>query len=89
MDSDYYQYYQFIGRIIGLAIHNRVYLSIPFNLSIYKRLLDIPLETSDLKYIDSELFKNLQQLKYVCNYYYVLLLIYLFIICFKIIKCYK
>jgi len=89
MDSDYYKYYQFIGRIIGLAIHNGEHLPIHFNLLIYKKLLDIPLETSDLKYIDSELFKKLQQLKYVCNYYYVLLLIYLYIICFKIIKCYK
>eukprot|EP00833_Pecoramyces_ruminatium_P010392 jgi/Orpsp1_1/1184424/evm.model.c7180000089453.1 len=63
VDSDHLEYFRFIGRIIGLAIFHRQYLSIFFTLLFYKKLLNKPLEFSDLKYVDYEMFKNLKQLK--------------------------
>eukprot|EP00833_Pecoramyces_ruminatium_P009760 jgi/Orpsp1_1/1183792/evm.model.c7180000086732.1 len=62
-NPNHLQYFKFIGRIIGLAIFNKQYLSISFTLLFYKRLLNKPLEISDLKYIDSQIYKNLQHLK--------------------------
>jgi len=62
-DSNHLQYFRFIGRIIGLAIFTKQHLSVSFALPLYKRLLNIPLEPSDLEYIDHQLFQNLQKLK--------------------------
>jgi len=63
VDPNYLQYYRFIGRVIGLAIFNKQYLSVSFVLLLYKRLLNKPLEFSDLEYVDPQLFKNLKQLR--------------------------
>jgi len=63
VDSNHLLYFRFIGRIIGLAIFNKQYLSLTFTLLLCKRLMNKPLEISDMKYIDSEIFKNLQHLK--------------------------
>ncbi len=70
IDPDHLQYFRFIGRVIGLAIYNRQYLSVTFNLLLYKKLLNKTLEISDLKYIDREHYQNLQNLKYVELLYY-------------------
>ncbi len=64
-NSNHLQYFRFIGRIIGLAILNKQHLSVSFTLPIYKKLLNIPLENSDLEYIDNQLYQNLQNLKYL------------------------
>jgi len=61
--TSYLSYFKFIGRIIGLAIFNQQYLPISFTLPLYKKLLNKPLELSDLKYVDPQLYYNLQQLK--------------------------
>ena len=37
-------YFKFIGRILGLAIYHRQYLTINFTLLFYKKLLNKPLE---------------------------------------------
>jgi len=63
VESNYLQYYRFVGRIIGLAIFNKQYLSLSFTLPFYKKLLNKPLEFSDLEYIDPQLYKNLKQLR--------------------------
>jgi len=62
-DPDHLKYFKFVGRIIGLAIYHGVYLSISFNLSFYKRLLNIPLEYSDLEHDDPKIYKNINWLK--------------------------
>ncbi len=64
-NSDHLLFFEFIGRIIGLAILNKQHLSVSFTLPIYKKLLNIPLENSDLEYIDNQLYQNLQNLKYL------------------------
>ncbi len=65
MEPNHLKYFRFVGRIIGLAIFNKQCISTTFTLQIYKRLLDKPLEFSDLKFVDPDLYKSLQHLKYV------------------------
>eukprot|EP00833_Pecoramyces_ruminatium_P010907 jgi/Orpsp1_1/1184939/evm.model.c7180000091664.1 len=62
-DPEHLKYFRFIGRIIGLAIFNKQYLPLSFTLLFYKKLLNKPLEISDLEYVDSQLFKSLQQIR--------------------------
>jgi len=57
------QYYRFIGRIIALAIIHKEYLSITFTTLFCKKLLNKPLEFSDLEDVDPELYRNLKQLE--------------------------
>jgi len=56
-------YFNFIGRIIGLAIFHKHYLSVSFTLLLLKKLLDKPLDIDDLEYVDPEMFRSLKQLK--------------------------
>jgi len=65
MDPTHIEYFRFIGRIIGLAIFNRQYLSVTFSSILNKKLLNKPIEFSDLEYADPQLFKSLQNIKYV------------------------
>ena len=64
-NSYHLSYFRFIGRIIGLAILNGEYLSVTFTYPLYKKLLNKPIEFSDLKYVDPQMYQNLQQLRYV------------------------
>eukprot|EP00833_Pecoramyces_ruminatium_P008985 jgi/Orpsp1_1/1183017/evm.model.c7180000083514.1 len=59
---DHLNYFKFIGRIIGMAIFHTQYLAITFTIQFFKRLLDKPLEFSDLEYMDSDMYKNLNWL---------------------------
>jgi len=63
IDPDDWKFFKFIGRVIGLAIFHKQYLSVFFTLLIYKKLLNKPLEFSDLKLVDYEMYRNLKQLK--------------------------
>eukprot|EP00833_Pecoramyces_ruminatium_P007735 jgi/Orpsp1_1/1181767/evm.model.c7180000078511.1 len=62
-NPEHLNYFRFVGRIIGLAIFNRQYLSIPFNMLFYKKLLNLEMEFSDLELIDPEIFKNINILR--------------------------
>jgi len=64
INSKHLNYFKFIGRIIGLAIFNEQYLSVSFTILFYKKLLNKPLELSDLEYIDPEVYKNIKWLQY-------------------------
>jgi len=63
IEPNHLVYFKFIGRIMGLAIFHKQYLSINFSLTFYKRLLEKPLAFPDLKYIDPEVYRNLMWLK--------------------------
>jgi len=64
-------YFKFIGRIIGLAILHEQYLPINFTFLFYKKLLNKPLEFSDLEFIiDPEVYKNIKWLQYGTNLIY-------------------
>jgi len=60
---DHLKYYKFIGRILGLAILNKQYITINFNLVFFKKLLNRTLFFSDLKFVDPNIYKNLNWLK--------------------------
>jgi len=62
INQDYLNYFHFIGRIIGLAIFHKQYLSIKFSLLIYKKLLNKPIGLSDMEFIDPEVYKNMKWL---------------------------
>ncbi len=62
-NPEYLNYYKFIGRIIGLAIFHEQYLSINFTLLLYKRLLNKPLDFSDMEFIDPKIYKNIKWLQ--------------------------
>jgi len=51
--------------MIGLAIFHKQYFSVFFNILLCKRILNKDLEFSDLKYIDSQMFENLNNIKYI------------------------
>ncbi|OUM69103.1 hypothetical protein PIROE2DRAFT_2988 [Piromyces sp. E2] len=56
-------HFRFFGRMIGLAIFHKQYFSISFTIFLCKKILDKQLESSDLKYIDSQMFDNLNKLR--------------------------
>ncbi|ORX83736.1 HECT-domain-containing protein [Anaeromyces robustus] len=62
-DFNHLYYFKFIGRMIGLAIFHKQYFSVYFNILLCKKILNKKLEFSDLKYIDSQMFENLNNLK--------------------------
>jgi hypothetical protein len=62
-EPNHLNYFKFIGRIMGLAIFHKQYLSLSFTLLFYKKLLNKPLEFSDLEYVDPEIYKNINWLK--------------------------
>jgi len=71
--------------VIGLAIFNKQYLSFTFTLLLYKKLLNKPLEISDLEYVDPEMFKHLKHLKYLK--YFIVVVVVVVIIYEFIIFC--
>ncbi len=57
-------YFEFIGRIIGLAIFHKQHLSVNFTVLFYKKLLNKALKISDMEFIDPEIYKNIKWLQY-------------------------
>ena len=70
INQDYLNYFHFIGRIIGLAIFHKQYLSIKFSLLIYKKLLNKPILFADMEFIDPEIYKNIKWLLYELKFIY-------------------
>ena len=64
INPEHLNYFKFVGRIIGLAIYHHQYLSVIFTILFYKKLLNKPLEFSDMKFIDPEVYKNINWLRY-------------------------
>jgi len=62
-NPNHLSYFKFIGRIMGLAIFHKQYLPVNFSLLLFKKLLNKPLEFSDMEFTDPEIFKNLKWLK--------------------------
>jgi len=64
INSEHLDYFRFIGRIMGLAIFYKQYLSVNFTFLFYKKLLNKPLEFSDMEFIDPEVFKHIKWFQY-------------------------
>jgi len=50
--SDYLEYYSFIGKILAKAIFDKIVLKIDLNYIILKKILALPIELKDLKFLD-------------------------------------
>lgn len=44
--------YKLVGLLLGLAVYNSVILDLHFPLALYKKLMDVEVELSDLKRLD-------------------------------------
>jgi len=64
INSEHLNYFKFIGRIMGLAIFHRQYLSVNFTILFYKKLLSQPIDFSDMEFNDPEIYKNIKWLLY-------------------------
>ncbi len=59
INPEHLNYFEFIGRILGLAIFHQQYLSTHFTITFYKKLLNKSLEFTDMEFIDPEVYKNI------------------------------
>jgi len=50
---------------MALAIYHKQYLPVNFTFLFYKKLLNKPLEFSDMELIDPEIYRNIKWLLYV------------------------
>lgn len=56
------QMYLLIGTVCGLAIYNFTIIDLPFPLCLYKKLLDEPVDISDLRDLSPTLAKSMQSI---------------------------
>lgn len=62
INPDHLSYFQFAGRVFGLALYHRHLITAYFTRSFYKHILGIPVNYADVESIDPEYSKNLQWL---------------------------
>merc|ERR1719478_1471790 len=63
MRADYensLQYFTFIGRVIGKAIHDGFLMDVRFTRAFYRHMLGVPVSLSDMQAFDPEYHKSLQ-----------------------------
>ena len=58
--QDHLSYFQFIGRIIGLAVFHGYYIDGGFTLPFYKQLLNKPITLADIEAVDMQLYNSLK-----------------------------
>jgi E3 ubiquitin-protein ligase HUWE1 len=61
-NSNHLDYFKFVGRIIGKALVDGQMMDAHFTRSLYKHLLGIPVDFSDIEAIDPEYYKSLNQI---------------------------
>lgn len=54
------QYFTFIGRVIGKAIHDQQLMDVRFTRSFYKHMLGVPVSLADMNAFDPQIYKSLQ-----------------------------
>lgn len=60
VNPDHLNYFNFAGRILGLALYHKQLVNVYFTRSFYKHILSIPVDYTDVASIDPEYAKNLQ-----------------------------
>eukprot|EP00834_Sanchytrium_tribonematis_P001242 NODE_29_length_37665_cov_1.081563.p3 type:complete len:678 gc:universal NODE_29_length_37665_cov_1.081563:28230-30263(+) len=60
VNPDHLSYFQFIGRIVGLAIFHRRFLDAFFVRPFYKMILDLKTNIDDMEMIDNDVYKSLK-----------------------------
>ena len=56
------QYFTFIGRVIGKAIHDSQLMDVRFTRSFYKHMLGVPVSLADMAAFDPQIHKSLQMI---------------------------
>eukprot|EP00127_Corallochytrium_limacisporum_P007105 Clim_evm24s242 gene=Clim_evmTU24s242 len=59
INPDHLSYFQFIGRVIGMAIYHGHYVDAGFIQPIYKKILGKPIVLEDLEAVDPDYYNNL------------------------------
>ena len=55
---DHLAYFDFFGKLIGVALSGRSYLPANFSIPLHKAFIQVPLVVDDLRGIDSQLYRN-------------------------------
>ena len=58
--EDHLKRYQFIGRLVGMALYHQRHLDMGLSLPFYKRLLGKPIKLSDIADVDEDFYQNLK-----------------------------
>lgn len=58
-DQDHLLYFQFVGRLLGMAVRHQHFLDVTFIASFYKRLLGQPLSLADLQDVDPDMHRSM------------------------------
>jgi len=61
-NSNHLDYFKFVGRIIGKALVDGQMMDAHFTRSLYKHLLGVPVDYSDIEATDPDYYKSLQQI---------------------------
>jgi len=67
--------FKFIGKFVGKALHDQKLLDCYFVKAFYKKILDMPLNYTDLEDYDTELYKSLKWMldnggvEHLCTYF--------------------
>ncbi|KAI5190406.1 E3 ubiquitin-protein ligase HUWE1 [Nematocida minor] len=59
INPEHLVYFKFIGRIIGKAVYDEMTVDCHFTRAFYKRVLDIPVDLSDVETLDPEFYRSL------------------------------
>ncbi|KAK2945748.1 putative E3 ubiquitin-protein ligase Nedd-4 [Blattamonas nauphoetae] len=60
---EYFQIYKFAGLILGKALLERLNVPFRFNPFIWKQLQGLPMEPSDLKYVNQKMYNNMEEMR--------------------------
>lgn len=63
INPEHLDYFQFVGRAVGLAIYHRRFLDAHFATSIYKLALGRPVGLEDMAMIDADMHQSLTWMK--------------------------
>eukprot|EP00054_Salpingoeca_dolichothecata_P029140 m.226761 g.226761 ORF g.226761 m.226761 type:complete len:1258 (-) comp26405_c0_seq3:76-3849(-) len=58
-DADHLLYFQFVGRIFGMAILHNHFLDVTFTIAFYKMILGEPITLRDLQVVDPQMHRSL------------------------------
>eukprot|EP00039_Didymoeca_costata_P012580 m.181931 g.181931 ORF g.181931 m.181931 type:complete len:896 (-) comp15520_c2_seq6:259-2946(-) len=59
MEADHLLYFQFVGRLLGLAVLHAHFVDTAFTSVFCKRILDLPITISDLQEVDADLHRSM------------------------------
>jgi hypothetical protein len=62
-NEEHLEYFRFVGIILGMAVYHAKLFCAPFAVPFFKKLLDRPIELSDLQYEDPAIFKSAKKIR--------------------------